>query len=130
MKPKKTIPKKTYLKFIKLFSELMNSLGASQEEYNQKHKAPYWSTWFLNTKYGKLEISILNNPLKNQTYYSIYCKFQEYSRELAIETGITEYCYKWNHCFSYWEYPYDKTTPEEVIEEMNHRFTRLFPNHN
>lgn len=118
---RKTITKKDYLKFINLFSEMMDSLGAIRKEYEYESNS---REWIFDTIYGKLNIFISENHHRGQEYYSIYCQFDNYSDELSWRTGIDKNC-KWNHHFRYYDSSYGITTPEETIQEMRNRLTLL-----
>ena len=118
---RKTITKKDHLKFIKLFSEMMNSLGAIQREYEYDANS---YEWIFDTIYGKLNIFILGNYHRGEKYYSIYCRFDNYSEELSWRTGLDKCC-KWNHHFRCYDSFYGTTTPETIIQEMKNRLTLL-----
>lgn len=117
MKKTKSSNKKDYQDFLNGIRQLMKDFNASLLNANE-----FREEWMLNTVFGDLRVTVFN---LEETSYSVYGRFTQYSPELRNRLGVDGNC-KWNtQYFPPFNKPSHDITPDDVIDDVKRRFEMI-----
>lgn len=119
----KQIKKADYQNFIQQFEALMQEFNATLKPFDVQKDNFY--DWYINTKFGKLRVGLLEPESKMKPDYTVYGVFEDVSYTSKAYTNGMRTLLDVDPGGAYNHYFPDDSNINEIIQELKKRFECL-----